>query len=156
MITKPTEMLPYIYRERDVCTMIIAFIIALCLNKCKITGLCSWEYFKTKTNKRTKKKILKATLEWNCEIRGANPNRGGRGRLTLVQAQHRPCPPTFFFNVTLANPPNCMFRVSATTFSPPTPSTFHARATVPLGWEFAEFWFNRCYWTVNTAGLQFG
>lgn len=34
MITKPTERLPYIYR--DVCTMIIAFIIALCLNKCKL------------------------------------------------------------------------------------------------------------------------
>lgn len=38
MITKPTKMLPYIYIERDVCTctMIIAFIIALCLNKCKL------------------------------------------------------------------------------------------------------------------------
>lgn len=75
MITKPTKMLRYIYIQRDVCTMIIAFIIALCLNKCKLQayflGNCYKKYFKQLGNE-----II------------ANQKEEG---LTLVQTDHQHC-----------------------------------------------------------------
>lgn len=112
--------------------MIIAFIIALCLNKCKITGLCSWEYLKIKTNKQ---KYLKQ--RWNEIVKSQVPIRtegaGVGGRLTLVQAQHPPRAAVFFRRYARKLSELHVSRLCYNVLPPPSPSMFHARATVPLG-----------------------
>lgn len=77
MITKPTEMLPYIYR--DVCTMITAFIIALCLNKCKLQAYIQGNCYK---------KQSKVSWEWRianqrCQLQKKRENFGTNSTSTL-------------------------------------------------------------------------
>lgn len=83
----------YRERERDVCTMIIAFIIALCLNKCKLQA-----YVLGNTLKPNRKQDLKR--RWKETAKSREPIRTevveggcvtGRGRGTSGSSQSHFC-----------------------------------------------------------------